>query len=99
MKYTPLMLDLSSSPPQRDPFWKQQEAKDIVEGLLKNDIIAPSSSPWASPVVLVKKDGSTRMFVDYRHLNAISVPDMYPLPHIDDSLDALGGGELNSLVH
>ena len=51
----------------------------------------PSDSPWASPVVLVtKKDGSTRICVDYSRLNSVTVKDVYLLPHIDDSLRLLG---------
>jgi hypothetical protein len=57
-------------------------------------IIEPSTSPWASPIVLVeKKDGSLRFCVDYRKLNNITVKDSYPLPRIDDTLDALGGSQ------
>ncbi|CAF1539454.1 unnamed protein product [Adineta ricciae] len=53
-------------------------------------IIEPSTSPWCSPVVLVKKkDGSTRFCVDYRKLNDITVKDSFPLPRIDDIFDQL----------
>ena len=51
----------------------------------------PSSSPWASPVVIVRnKDGSHRFCIDCRQLNAVTKSDTYPLPRIDDLLDQLG---------
>ena len=51
-----------------------------------------SSSPWSFPVVLAtKKDGSQRLCVDYRQLNAVTVKDAFPLPRVDDSLAALSG--------
>ena len=56
--------------------------------MLKQGVVCPSHSPWASPIVLVQ-DGSLRFCVDYRQLNAITKLDVFPLPRIDDSLDLL----------
>ena len=61
-----------------------------VQQMLVSDVIRPSNSPWASPVVMVKKkDGSLRFCVDFRQLNAATVKYAHPLPWIDDLLDAL----------
>ena len=80
-------------PPRRLPLGKRQVEKQEIESMLERGVIQPSTSPWASPVVLVtKKDGSTRFCVDYRAVNDLSIKDAYPLPRIDDSLDALNGG-------
>ena len=77
---------------RRLPINQRTEAEVEMEKMLKRGVIEPSSSPWASPIVLVKKkDGSTRFCVDYRKLNAVTVKDSYPLPRIDDTLDALSG--------
>jgi hypothetical protein len=60
--------------------------------MLRNKIIQPSKSPWASPVVLVgKPDRSTRFCIDYRKLNGMTVKDSYPLPRIDKALDDITG--------
>lgn len=64
----------------------------MVKEMEETGVIKPSSSPWASPIVLVpKKDGTTRFCVDYRRLNSVTKKDVYPLPRIDDILDTLGG--------
>lgn len=70
-----------------------------VEDMLPRGVIRPSTSPWASPVVLVKKkDGSIRFCVDCPRLNKITCKDVYPLPRIDDALDCLQGAEFFSSI-
>jgi len=58
--------------------------------MLQHGIIEPAASPWASNVVIVaKKDGSLRFCVDYRAINAVTYTDSYPLPLIDNCLNAM----------
>ena len=60
--------------------------------MLKKDVIKSSTSPWASPIVLVrKKDWSSRFCIDYRKVNAVTQKDAYPLPRVDETLDTLSG--------
>ena len=60
--------------------------------MLQNDITQPSSSQWASPVILIQKqDGSQRFCVDYKKQNSITKKDAYPIPRIDETLDTLAG--------
>lgn len=76
---------------------ERRTIEDHVTDMLQRGVIRPSKSPWASPVVLVKKkDGSIRFCVDYRRLNTITRKDVYPLPRIDDALDCLQGAEFFS---
>ena len=76
------------------PIHQRVETETEVQKMLKRGVIEQSSSPWASPIVLVKeKDESTRFCVDYRRLKDVAIKDSYPLPRIDDSLDALAGSE------
>ncbi|GFX59835.1 hypothetical protein TNCV_4130781 [Trichonephila clavipes] len=78
--------------PGRLPFAKQEEVQKLINDRKDNYVIEPSSSPWASPVVLVKeKDCSTRFCVDYRPLNGVTKKDRHHLPRIDDTLDTLAG--------
>ena len=66
---------------------------------MKRGVIEPSTSPWTSPVVLVtKKDGSIHFCIDYRQLNDVTRKDAYPLPRIDDILDALEGSQYFSTL-
>lgn len=78
------------SKPYRTPHALRQELKSQIDDLLEADIIAPSDSPYACPVILVKKkNGSYRLVCDYRKLNLKTQPLPFPLPHISDLLDTL----------
>ena len=101
LRNTPL-LELAietHGPPLRQPYRRQspavrREEMAQVQQMLSSNVIRPSNSPWASPVVMVrKKDGSLRFCVDFRQLNAAKVKDAHPLPRIDDLLDALHGAK------
>ena len=84
---------------RRFPIHQREEGQRLVDEMLRQGVIEPSTSPWASPVVLVKKkSGETRFCIDYRKLNAISIKDAYPLPRIDDCLDALAGAKCFSTL-
>jgi Reverse transcriptase (RNA-dependent DNA polymerase) len=65
------------------------EIEKILADLLKNKFIQPSTSYFASPVLLVKKDGSWRLCIDYRKLNEHTVKNKFLIPIIDDLLDEL----------
>ena len=80
--------------PRRVSPARRQEVRQLLNEMLKNDIIQPSNSPWSSPIILVRKrDGSTRFCVDYRKVNSVTRKDAYPLPRVDDILDTLGGSK------
>ncbi len=68
------------------------EVKAYIEDMFNKNFIRKSKSSYSSPVVCVrKKDQSLRLYVDYRALNAKTVPDRHPIPRIQESLDNLGG--------
>ena len=81
--------------------WKLAFAADekkAIEDLKAKRVIRESVSPWASPIVLVKKkDGGVRPCVAYRKVNELVKPDGFPLPRIQDCLDAVAGSELFSI--
>ena len=86
-------------PARRIPFAVREEVSKQIDEMESNRIIQPSSSAWASPIVLVrKKDGGMRFCVDYRQLNLVTKKDTYPLPRIDDRLDQLGNARFFSTL-
>jgi hypothetical protein len=71
---------------EKDQLIKQEETRKLLE----RGQIEESTSPWSSPVVLVKKkDKTIRFCIDYRRLNAITIKDAFPLPRIDEIFDQL----------
>ena len=78
--------------PRRLPFAYREDAQQQIADMLKQGVIKPSTSAWASPIVMVKKkDGSFRFCIDYRRLNSVTQRDARPLPRVDDLLDSLQG--------
>ena len=89
-------VDINGNPPFRIAAYKvapckmpavHEEIKEMDKG-----VIVPSKSPYNIPIVMIpKKDGTNRMYIDYRKLNGITTKDAYPLPRIGQTIDALQG--------
>jgi len=85
--------------PYRLSFAEQQELHKQIQELLDQGYIRPSTSPWGSPVLFVKKkDGTMRLCVDYRALNDATVKDTFPLPLIDDIMNDTHGAKIFSKI-
>ena len=61
--------------------------------MLEREAVEPSTSPWASTIVMARKDGSTRFCIDYCKRNNVTQKDAYPLPWIDATLDTIHGSQ------
>lgn len=98
-----IMLKEGSNPVNQRPYryavQQKNEIDKMIKELLTAGTVQPSSSPYASPVVLVKKkDNTWRLCVDYRKLNEMTVKDRFPIPLIDDLMDELGGSCVYSKI-
>ena len=92
----PDTMPLSKAPYRMAPA-ELKELKMQLQDLLDSGFIRPSSSPWGSPVLFVKKkDGALRMCIDYRGLNQVTIKNKYPLPRIDELFDQLQGSTVFS---
>ena len=95
-------IDTGESQPQYTPPYPKSPAqlkiiKEEIQKMIEQDILEPSNSPWGAPCYLVKKKSehgmkiTPRLIVDYRKLNKVTKPNVYPLPNIQTILDQLGG--------
>lgn len=67
-----------------------QEVRELLNNMIRSGVVRESTSPWAAPIVLVrKKNGELRFCVDYRKLNAVTHKDAHPLPRIEETLTML----------
>ena len=94
-------LEPGARPPSKPPYrlspLELDELKKQLDELTSRGYIQPSKSPYGAPVLFVKKkDGSMRLCVDYRALNAVTTKNSYPLPKIDELLDRLHGAQVFS---
>lgn len=95
-------IDVGDAEPIQQRFYrvsaqKRTQLEEEVQYMLDNGLAEPCSSNWASPCLLVKKaDSSLRLCTDYRKVNSLSKPDLYPLPRMEDCIDQVGSAKFVS---
>ena len=104
VNYEPVVIDTGDKDPvfqrqfRHSQMEKDEIRRQVTEGVLQG-IMSPSNSPYNSPVFLVpKKDGTRRLVVDFRKLNAQCVQNCYLIPRIDDALEQLSGASIFILL-
>jgi hypothetical protein len=97
-----MVINTEGSPPircapRRVIHADREKVRSEIKKILDNGIIEKSDSPWSSPIHLVKKkDGKIRFFIDFR---ALKSKDAYPLPRIDETLEALNGAKYFTIMN
>ena len=85
--------------PYRIPYSRRELVKRELDEMMAAGVIQPSTSPWASPIVLVeKKDGGVRFCVDYRRLNQVAKFDAYPMPRVEEMFESIGSSAVISTL-
>jgi len=78
---------------------KREKIREQIEYQLAAGVIEPAQTEWSTPVLLApKKDGNQRFCIDFRRLNAATIPDTYPLPRMDDCIDSLSEANVFTLL-
>lgn len=78
----------------------QAIVNEKLQKLLSSGLLVPSKIPWSSPLlILKKKDGTNHVVIDYCKLKSVTKKDFYLLPHIDNTLDKLGGAQYFSAMN
>lgn len=104
LKLPTSIIDTGDSKPIKSAYYGMggedlQELKSQLSQLMNSKLVRPSNSPWGSPCLFVKKkDGSRRLVVDYRRVNALTKMDSYPLPRIQDNIDRLGKAKVFTVM-
>jgi hypothetical protein len=81
-------------PLRKSPYYIKEELEAHIHEMEDAGIIQPSESPWRQQIVPVQKsDGKWRICVDYRKINEKTIKDAYPMPRIEENLDALSGSK------
>jgi hypothetical protein len=94
----PNALPVAKTPYRLAPV-EMLELSNQLKELTDKGFIRPSSSPWGAPILFVKKkDGTSRLCIDYRELNKLTIKNRYPLPRIDDLFDQLQGASYFSKI-
>ena len=94
-----IALKPNSRPIRQQPYRVGPKSREIldqhIQKQLEMGVIERSTSEWESPIVLAPTpDGTLRFCVDYRRLNAMTIPDTYPIPRMDDCIDSLGDAKI-----
>src|SRR5258708_6479332 len=77
---------------------KREIINTQINKWLEQDIIEPSKSPWVVLVVIVYRNGKPQFCMDYRKLNAITIPDEFPIPCQTEILQALSGAQVLTML-
>ena len=87
----PISVPMYGSSPEKRRFMDVQ-----IDTWFEQGVIEPSVSPWSAPVVIAYRNGKPRFCIDYRKLNAVTVPDEFPIPRQSEILQSLSGAQVLS---